>query len=408
VHVRSDKGNLTLQLPSAHAQFYYKLKQKYISFGSKDTTENQVLAMTAALAMDVDLTSGKFDPDDITKYQHPSKRLKDQYQPVSKNILSVVELYEVFLKHLRIGKTTLETTYSCYRNHLKKMYDTHLFTLHQQLEIKSWILNNVANINASTMLAMLHRMIEWCKREGYLPNDFISKFKHYANECRNTLKTIDTSRKPPRSTLHLTRREGIRAWSESERDAIISSFYTVRRRDSDIQPVDYLAYLIDFLFNTGTRHGEAFALTWGSVIDDFKKVNIDKSYSSNCRITKCTKTGKKRIVPLNERMQEILMKIKPDNATPEMLVFRTGTNKNFNSNGISKYWNPNYHCSVIGKMITEGKLTQYLDAYSTRRTFVSIQLNKGVPVNTVAMWVGDNPETILKYYGRPDDSAVPY
>jgi len=64
--------------------------------------------------------------------------------------------------------------------------------------------------------------------------------------------------------------------------------------------------------------------------------------------------------------------------------------------------------SVIGRLIEEGKLTCYLDMYSTRRTFVSLQINKGVPVTTVAKWVGDNPETILKHYARPDDEAVPY
>ena len=108
--------------------------------------------------------------------------------------------------------------------------------------------------------------------------------------------------------------------------------------------------------------------------------------------------------------------LKPENPDPNLLVFRNTNDKNFSTNLMTGLWIPTVHdpangqidYSIIGKMIRDGELDYYMDFYSTRRTFASIQINKGVPANVVAKWIGDNVETVLKHYARPDDDAVPY
>ena len=64
------KGNLTLQLPTVYANRYYGVKQKYISFGAKNTPENMIEAMRAALKLQSDIESDKFNPLKTVKYKH--------------------------------------------------------------------------------------------------------------------------------------------------------------------------------------------------------------------------------------------------------------------------------------------------------------------------------------------------
>jgi integrase len=107
-------------------------------------------------------------------------------------------------------------------------------------------------------------------------------------------------------------------------------------------------------------------------------------------------------------MQEMLRKFKPVNASPSDLIFKKKKGGHIFSGNIGYYWNPKRLTSVIGNLIKKGKLSKYFNPYSTRRTFVSVQISKGASVVDVARWVGDNPETILKHYARHNDKAVPY
>lgn len=146
------------------------------------------------------------------------------------------------------------------------------------------------------------------------------------------------------------------------------------------------------------------------------KIRIDESYDSKAKITKNTKTCKHRKTPADDRVVEILEILKPEHPDPNLLVFRNYENNHFNTAALDNLWIPTPEVdpvtgrkdkSIIGKMIREGELDYYMDAYSTRRTFISVQLNAGVPVHIVAAWVGDNPDTIHKHYARPDDDFVP-
>jgi len=282
------------------------------------------------------------------------------------------------------------------------------YNLKQQLEIKTWIQSNTAPSTVLKILFLLHRMIEWGKREDRLPDTFISKFRDYSIEFRKSLRNKNTDRKLPKSVNNVIPREGIKAWSEQERDIIVATFYSRKRNISKLDPIDYMALLVEFLFNVGCRHGEAFALTWGDITNNFTFVNIDESYSGQFKIVKGTKTGKNRLVPLNLRMQEMLKKFKPVKTLPSDLIFKGKKGGHLNSYSLAYYWNPEKDTSVIGNLIKEGKLTTYLDAYSTRRTFASIQISKGASVVDVAYWMGDTPETILKHYVRHNHQSMPY
>ena len=421
VTVKNDgKDNLTLQIPTVYSQHYYNVKQKYISFGAKDTPLNRLEAMRAALELQSDIKSNKFNPLDLTKYKHSSKRLGD-YNRVEN--ISVTSLFNDFTKSLIIEPTTRKGHYETALNHLQRMICQHNYTLKQQTEIDIWVRANMAESSILKLLAILYRMIEWGKGESKVSENFPNKFKQYEEKFKKSLHGQKAKRKPPKAVAHLPVRDGIQAHSEECRDKIIAAFHSRERQKNHRHKIDHLAYLIEFLFLTGCRHGEAFALIWKDIEYGQNKkglpevkIKIDESYDGALKLTKNTKTRKHRKVPSTDRVIEILEILKPQHANPNLLVFRNYAGNHFNTEMTRALWIPQLEDStqkikdrsVIGKMIREGKIDYYMDAYSTRRTFVSIQLNKGVPVNTVAMWVGDNPETILKHYGRPDDDAVPY
>jgi hypothetical protein len=70
----------------------------------------------------------------------------------------------------------------------------------------------------------------------------------------------------------------------------------------------------------------------------------------------------------------------------------------------------NYHkVGLMEKLLDEGKLSQpiYRSPYATRHTFITRQINAGLPIGTVAAWVGDDPATIAKHYLGADSTRVP-
>ena len=409
VHVvKSPKGYLAFQIPMNHSQYYFGQKQKCISFGAKYTKENNALAESAAVRMQKDMEAKTFNPADITSYKHPSKQIKGDYQRKIEGSFNVLELYQDYEKNLNVGITTLNGVYKCYHNHIKNMESSCGYTLKQQLEIKGWIQSNVASTVALSMLSMFNRLIDWGKREERLPDAFNNKFKDYAVDFKKSLRTVNTDRKPPKSVEHLMTPVGIKAWSEEERDIIIAAYYERKGYGDQKRDTHHMATFMNFLFNVGCRHGEAFALTWSDINNDFTEVSITESYSSRSRIIKGTKTGKTRLTPLNSRMQKMLKDLKPVNASLNDLIFKNSRSERLSTNQVHHYWHPKNNNSIIGNLIKEGKLSKYYDAYSTRRTFISLQISKGASVVDVAYWVGDKPETILKYYARHNDKAIPY
>ena len=422
VRVKDDgKGNLTLQLPSVYAQLYYNKKQMPISYGAKNTPANMRKAMDAAIELQSDLENEVFDPKNLTKYKHSSQRL-GSYSHIED--ISVVSLFKDFANSKLIEPGT-RRKYNTLINHLQKMSCQYSYTLKQQSEIDNWIRANMKESTILKMLAALYSAIEWGKKEEKISKNFSNKYKEYEKRFKDSLHGHRAKRKPPKAVEHLPVKEGIQAHSEECRDKIIAAFHRRSRQKGHRHKIDHLAYLVEFAFLTGCRHGEAFALVWKDIeygkdkqgLPEVK-IRIDESYDSQEGITKNTKTRKHRKTPADDRVVEILEILKPEHPDPNLLVFRNYANDHLNTALLGDIWIPTTRvdpvtqketkdCSVIGKMIRDGELDYYMDAYSTRRTFVSLQLNKGVPVNTVAMWVGDNPETILKHYGRPDDDDIP-
>jgi len=102
-----------------------------------------------------------------------------------------------------------------------------------------------------------------------------------------------------------------------------------------------------------------------------------------------------------------LVKIKPIDASPDSFVL--GGEKPVNFNKLNQPWtgSTNAHgnkgkkatvSSIIGNLILVQKVEFYYPPYGTRHTWINIQLRAGVPVQNVAEWAGNSPDTIWKNY----------
>lgn len=61
---------------------------------------------------------------------------------------------------------------------------------------------------------------------------------------------------------------------------------------------------------TGMRNGELFALLWTDIDFDQARITVSKSYNTRGRITKSTKSGKWRMVPISNELMALLIELK--------------------------------------------------------------------------------------------------
>lgn len=413
VKVVENKGYLTLQLPAQYSRLYYNVKQKYIAFGGEATNENYALAYQAAAELQKDLEEDTFNPNDVQKYKHPTKRRKRGYELKSE---SLIELYDKWVDKTRregkrVGSNRIlsksgERQYrGQYRRYILSLPQSYL-TKEDQEEIAEYLEKNVEVSGQIRVLQILANMMDWALENSLLPKNTSNKFKELADQVgepnkRGTpkvLKGLETFRDPEK-----------KAWTKEERDLIIEAIQSRPKRRPYYKECDVPGLLIEFLFQTGMRHGEAFALRWDKIRITERGVQcvIDLSWSSKWKHTKETKTGKSRTIWLNDKASEIIKTLKEfyeslgRRCVGDSLVFQKESGSRFQCMDITYVWlmHTSYkRLKGVGKLVKEGKLPQYLDAYSTRRTFCSLQAQAGQDAKTVADYIGDNVETVYEHY----------
>ncbi|MGB7712461.1 MAG: site-specific integrase [Microcoleus sp.] len=204
-----------------------------------------------------------------------------------------------------------------------------------------------------------------------------------------------------------------RAFTAQERDVIIRAFY-----ESDKSNERQIAPLIEFLFLTGCRPGEAFALVWDNVKLDNNCVVFQVSYSTTIKDVKVTKNDSIRLFYLYPRLTALLERIKPDDAKGNDLVFKAEDGGGYNSNLHGQRWLGNsvtakgktYHYpGVVTRLIEEGKLVQYLPPYHARHTYITLTAwaNRENPNALVLLAASceNSVEVILKHYMDVDHST---
>ena len=416
VKITVDRSYLKLQIPSIYARLYYGKKQVYISFGAKDTPQSRLLAEQAKINLTKDLELEKFNPKNLTRYQHPNKQAKTGTVSYYAKNLTLSRLWIMYSEYVKpnIDHETYKDKYLGYvPNTIEKCNQD----IYCQQEIRNKIVEIAAPTVALRCLRTINAALHWAKKEQLIPDNFDSRFAEYASEFAKTSKYKSARRKQP-AIITLNRDASKIAWNKNEMEIIIDAYWNRMKNHLKASPyckLDIYPYLIEFLFKSGLRHGEAFALTWDDIAKDYSKIYVTKSYTSHGRRIKDTKNGVHRAVPCSKKTQELLVELKEKlpilTSNPKNLVFPNFKGSYLNTKNFERTWGYKQkgrsEIPVVAKLVLIGKLPQYIDAYSTRRTFISLQLQAGYDVKTVADWVGDKPKTILKHYASRNENAIP-
>jgi integrase len=195
-----------------------------------------------------------------------------------------------------------------------------------------------------------------------------------------------------------------RSFSKEERDIIIKAFY-----ESDKSHVRQAAPLVEFRFLTGCRPGEAFALRWQDVFlgRDKNYVRFSKSYNGRLKNTQVTKTGETRLFKIYPKLNDLLLRIKPENAKPIDLVFVNSGGTSQTSGLLYEKWVNStttkkgvkyIYPGVVTQLANEGKISCYLSPYHTRHTFITLQAQSGTDLLLLATACGNSVEVIQRHY----------
>jgi integrase len=140
-----------------------------------------------------------------------------------------------------------------------------------------------------------------------------------------------------------------------------------------------LRSVVIFALNTGLRRGEIFSLCWSKV-----------DWSRNFIHVINTKTGRSRIVPLNERARAVLQQRQEKSQSEFVFVSRrTGTRLRNLRNG-------------FGKACEDAKVTNF-HFHDLRHTFASRLADAGVDAFTIAELLGHATLEMTKRYTHATD-----
>ncbi|MBE9113240.1 tyrosine-type recombinase/integrase [Nodosilinea sp. LEGE 07298] len=352
VGITSSHGALQLRFP-------WEGKRKYLSIGLHEGRDDRKLAQLKAQLLEHDLACNCVDTS-FKRYRVTSTKEKEL-----EKVLPTITLTELWAKYLvfktpQVSLTTLDGQYKTVSNHLKSCPST---KPEQAIEIRDWLLSRYTRDSSRRTLVQLNACCRWAVQSKLITHN---PFSGLANELRKN---------PPTDC---------RPFAPDETTAILKSF-----EGSVYLPI------VKFLFLTGTRTGEARGIRWQHVRGEHLKICEALSGFKNRNTD--TKTHRARTLPCNDQLHQFLQNLKPDGAKPEDLLFNVPSLRAFQAG-----WQRR-----VTRLTTQGLVTEYRSQYHTRHTFATNCLEAGIPIQQVAEWLGDSPETVLKHYAGVINQYLP-
>jgi integrase len=363
-------------------------KQFFISTGLKDTKRNREIVRSKRDAIATDIALSRFDST-LNSYQFKATQQTNPAALILKDLesdyqLDLQQLWEKFteFKSAQLEETSILGKYEPIANYIRKLPTKDLGAA---TTIRDWMLKSYTHYITWMLLSYFSYCCNWAVKSGLIQDNPFASLK---------------IQKPKKSS----QAEDFRAFTLEQRDLIIQAF------ESHPKYGEY-APLVKFLFFTGCRPGEAFALTWGDISSDCCRIVVNKSRNYH-NILKGTKNGIKRVFPCQSgtKLQLLLLSIRPENPNPDDLLFRSKTGKRMNSDIMLDFWKDGrfrnggkvYKCPGLVKELAIQGLVPYLPPYSCRHTFATWAITSGISPDKVALWIGDTVQTVLQHYCHPE------
>jgi integrase len=351
IKIESDDDRLRLR-------FSHAGKRYAMALGLPDSAVNRLVAQQKAAQIELDIVSGNFDTT-LKKYK-PQK--EGSHKPENGTI---GELFNAFAQE-QVKDKGLYTGSQCRYNATQK----HLAKFFQDKPIDA-----IDETTARGFVAYLRKKVSERTTKDYVT--LVQAFWKWAMDKHcvksNPWPSLVAGVKPPP-------KQKVKPFTIAEVQAIQTTF----KNDLHYQ---HYADFVSFLFGTGCRFGEAAALQWKHLSDDFKTVWIGESVSRGTR--KTTKTGKARTVNLTPKIAALLKERKSEDSKSEDLVFPAPTGIPINDHTFRRRaW----------KTILAKAEISYRKPYATRHTAISQALANGANPLAVAEETGHDAETLFKWY----------
>lgn len=382
---KASKGSVQIKVSNGRLQlvFSHTGKRHYLSLGLLDNKLNRKAAEAKAKLIESDIAYERFDPT-LAKYK-PQSALSTvtPITPIVTSKISFADLWEKYTQYKapQVAASTLTRDYGKIAKRLQVMPKT----VEDTVGVRDWLLSKYSSEVARRTLIQLNACFNWAVKSGLIAEN---PFDGMADDIKKTVR--DTSRE---------------TFSCEERDAIIAAFEN-NTYSSKFAPIphSYYAPYVKFLFMTGCRPEEVIALQWKHVSGDCLRIQFKEAVPSDTGIRGETKTGKTRKFPCNAKLQAFLQSIRPENPSPDELVFLGPRGQIIDShNFLNRIWKP-----LVEGLVKAGKVEKYLPQYNIRHTFITLALENGLDAKDVARLVGNTPEIIYKHYaGNKRELFVP-
>lgn len=367
VSVEVFRGRLRLR-------FRYAGQRYSLALGLPDSKVNRLAAEQRANSIERDIACGRFDSS-LASYKPESVLSVEPPDIESENIPSILELWEAYTQY---KASSLKESTKGYHAILRKLFDrVSNVSVLDALQVKAGLEAVTTVHQTKRALMQLNAACKWGVKHGILN---ANPYEGMANEM-------------PKYRYQLEPKPN--AFSEEERDQVIQAFKNHKGtwNGRGLAGMGYAHYapFVEFLFLTGCRPSEAIGLQWKHLTEDCSFIRFEGSITlaqGKPTRVKGSKNNKKRRFPCSERLQKLLLFIKPTDCHLEDQVFPSPKGKVINYNNFcNNAWN-----RVVDPIKAE------TTPYSCRDTFITTQIIKGIPESVIAEWCDTSVEMIQRYY----------
>ncbi|MBE9163486.1 tyrosine-type recombinase/integrase [Tychonema sp. LEGE 06208] len=378
VGVMVSRGLLRLHLPRE----LYGGKNKFVCMGLPDTLENRAIAECKAKQIELDILTGMFDPNDLSKYKpvqlhkHSGNLVQAKFGATS---LTLQELWDKYLNYKQntLKPKSLHYLQTTLGRHIAKCPSDIL----QALEVREVLLGTTTGDMTKRILTHLNAAVSWGIKHRLITLP-VSPYKDMAND----LPKYNWQNDPAPN-----------GFVTEEKLLVLQAFESHKNKPGHCYHTYYP--LVKFWFLTGCRPSEAIGLTWGNISPDCSYVLFNGSIQfieGKAVESKGSKNNKHRKFPCNNELKEFLVSIRPQQFDSKKIVFSSPTGDVINySNFSQRAWH-----KIVVPITDKTREPGYKPTtpYSCRDTFISEQLAQGIPSAVIARWCDTSESIINSHY----------
>ncbi|MEG4166504.1 MULTISPECIES: tyrosine-type recombinase/integrase [unclassified Microcoleus] len=324
-------------------------KRFWLYLGLPDSIVNRKAASIKARTIELDMTSGNFDPS-LAKYK-----------PQKQESISVSDLFHQFIEYKR--RKVEPSTFAKYlglEKHVSAFFkNKSTISVSETVaeKFRDWLAQKLEPGTVRERIIMLNACWEWGQKKKLV----------LENPWEEVKVNVAPKQRPEPFTL-------------TEISAIVQKF---RSNENLKHYADY----VEFKFGVGLRTGEAAALLWRHCSAECDRIWIGESLSNGDR--KAAKRNKDRTVPLTPRLQQLLLSRRSTDFQPDDLIFTSIEGRAIDSkNFCNRYWKPALASLEI----------DYRKPYNTRHTLISHGLESGMNPVSIAALTGHDVRTLYENY----------